>query len=101
MIYHVPTEGSIWVMESSEGDIVSKCWTKRYTFASGIRNSKAFDGRSLFYRHLKKNGNMILMYERQVTSYNLETHEEKILLANGRNLIMSDVWGYKESLLML
>lgn len=94
----IRNSGCVWALQSSGADIDSMYWTKCYTFASTICPSEY---RMRDFLYIKKNGEMLLQWHKRVTSYDLETHDEKTLIMNGRKLEMSMVRGYVESLLLL
>lgn len=89
---------SVWVLEGLGS------WSKRYTIVMKIIPKRYPYGCWNTYLYLGKNGevlfNWVEKYSEMVTSYNLETREEKIL-SRGDQLIGYKAWSYIESLVLL
>lgn len=99
MVKFTKNTGSLWVCQGTEGDNKFLSWTERYTFTCKMPEFCKLDWIRPCLLYLKKNGEMLIDWARMVSSYHLETQEEKILLHN--SLYEGSYWAYTESLMLL
>ncbi|KAL8136900.1 hypothetical protein V2J09_002901 [Rumex salicifolius] len=82
-------------MEGLEADDI-KCWTwsKRYTFSSMIPEFDSLATCGDFF-YLLENGELLLRWNSMITSYNLKTNKEKVVV---RKKFKTKAFPYLESL---
>lgn len=96
LVYLLSTKGCIWVYDSDGA------WNKRYIFISCIQEIYPEYYTRPKFLCLNKNCEMFFQwFPQQLTSYNLESHDEKNLVKAARRPEMIDVRVYIESLVLL